>query len=151
MKSITPITIKICIVFFTLNMTSLIAEAQDENSTKSGTMKITKPRTEGQIFMIVDNLPTYPGGMKAMWSFLKTKINYPDSALDMGISGTVYVQMTISETGEATDVTVIRGIGGGCDEEAIRVVSTMPAWNPGSQRGKPVAVQYSIPIKFMLR
>ncbi|MBL4754029.1 MAG: energy transducer TonB [Flavobacteriales bacterium] len=130
-------------LLFTINI-----YAQD--STKSGTISISK-KLISEPGIIVENMPTFQGGIDALLNFIRATTKYPALALDMGISGTVYVHMIISKTGEVTDVTLIRGIGGGCDEEAIRVVSTMPAWNPGSQRGKPVAVQYTLPIKFMLR
>ena len=72
-------------------------------------------------------------------------------ATDAGISGVVYVTFVVGKDGKITDVKVLRGIGGGCDEEAIRVVKSMPPWKPGKQRGKAVTVQYNLPIRFTLR
>jgi protein TonB len=68
-----------------------------------------------------------------------------------GISGVVYVTFVVDKDGKIKDVKVLRGIGGGCDEEAVRVVKNMPAWKPGKQRGKSVTVQYNLPIRFTLR
>lgn len=71
-------------------------------------------------------------------------------ARESGIQGTVYVTFVVERNGNVTDVRVLRGIGGGCDEEAVRVIKAMPKWNPGKQRGKPVRVQFNMPIKFTL-
>jgi protein TonB len=71
-------------------------------------------------------------------------------ARESSIQGTVYVTFVVERDGSVTDVRVLRGIGGGCDEEAIRVIKAMPKWNPGKQRGKPVRVQFNMPIKFTL-
>ena len=72
-------------------------------------------------------------------------------AKESGIQGMVYVTFVVERDGSITDVRVLRGIGGGCDEEAIRVVSAMPKWTPGKQRGKPVRVQYNLPVRFTLQ
>ncbi|MEZ4737873.1 MAG: energy transducer TonB [Flavobacteriales bacterium] len=72
-------------------------------------------------------------------------------AQDASISGVVYVTFVVGKDGKIGDAKVLRGIGGGCDEEALRVVRSMPAWKPGKQRGKPVTVQYNLPIHFTLR
>lgn len=77
-------------------------------------------------------------------------IKYPVEAKKTGIQGTVFVTFIIQENGAVTDVKVLRGIGGGCDEEAVRVVKMMPNWIPGKDKGKNVAVQYNLPIKFKL-
>jgi TonB family protein len=67
-----------------------------------------------------------------------------------GVTGTVYITFIIEKDGTLTNAKVLRGIGSGCDEEALRVVNMMPKWNPGEQKGKPVAVQFNLPIKFKL-
>jgi protein TonB len=72
-------------------------------------------------------------------------------AKESGIQGTVYVTFVVEKDGSITDVRVLRGIGGGCDEEAVRVVKNSPKWSPGKQRGKPVRVQYNLPVKFILQ
>ena len=74
-----------------------------------------------------------------------------DMAKEAGIQGRVFVTFVVMETGKIANVKLLRGIGGGCDEEAIRVVKGMPSWKPGKQRGKPVRVQYNLPIKFTLQ
>ena len=72
-------------------------------------------------------------------------------ARESGINGRVFVTFVVETDGRVTDIKVLRGIGGGCDEEAVRVVKNMPKWDPGKQRGKPVRVQFNLPIKFTLQ
>lgn len=106
---------------------------------------------EEQIFTIVEEMPSFPGGEPAMMKYLANNIKYPAIAKDANIQGTVYVTFVVNEKGEVKDVKVLRSIGGGTDEEAIRVVENMPKWKPGKQRGKAVKVQYNLPIRFTLR
>lgn len=105
---------------------------------------------EEEIFQIVEEMPSYPGGAEALYEYLNDNIRYPIVALESGISGRVYVQFVVERDGSVSDVKVLRGIGGGCDEEAIRVVEKMPKWNPGKQRGRAVRVLYMVPINFTL-
>jgi len=106
---------------------------------------------EDEIFTIVQDMPSFPGGDGAMLSYLGKNIKYPTLAKESGIQGTVYVTFVVEKDGRVSDVKVLRGIGGGCDEEAIRVVKSMPRWTPGKQRGKPVKVQYNLPCRFVLQ
>ena len=105
---------------------------------------------ELEIFTVVEDQPNFPGGDEARILYLKDNIKYPQMARESGIQGTVYVTFVVERNGSVTDVKVLRGIGGGCDEEAIRVIQNMPKWNAGKQRGKPVRVQFNMPIKFTL-
>ena len=106
---------------------------------------------EMQIFMVVESMPEYPGGEAALYKYLAENIKYPQMAKESGIQGRVFVTFVVERDGRVTDVRVLRGIGGGCDEEAIRVVESMPKWTPGKQRGKSVRVQYNLPVKFTLQ
>jgi periplasmic protein TonB len=106
---------------------------------------------EAQIFMVVESMPEYPGGEAALYAYLAENIKYPQMAKESGIQGRVFVTFVVERDGRVTDVRVLRGIGGGCDEEAIRVVEGMPKWTPGKQRGKSVRVQYNLPVKFTLQ
>lgn len=106
---------------------------------------------EAQIFMVVESMPEYPGGEPALYAYLSENIKYPQMAKESGIQGRVFVTFVVERDGRVTDVRVLRGIGGGCDEEAIRVVDGMPKWTPGKQRGKSVRVQYNLPVKFTLQ
>ncbi len=103
-----------------------------------------------QIFMVVEKMPSFPGGMGALMTYLATHIKYPELAKESGIQGRVFINFVVEPNGSIDHVKVLRGIGGGCDEEAVRVVKNMPKWNPGKQRGKPVRVSFNLPVKFTL-
>jgi len=99
----------------------------------------------------VDVWPSFPGGDTARVKYLAESTRYPSKAVYSGTQGTVWVEFVINKKGEIEDAQVIRGIGAGCDEEALRVVKEMPKWNPGKQRGLPVNVRFKLPIKYTLR
>lgn len=105
---------------------------------------------ESEVFTIVEDQPVFPGGVEALMSYLATNIEYPRDARESNIQGTVYITFVIEMDGSVSNVKCLRGIGGGCDEEAMRVVKLMPKWKPGYQRGKPVRVQFNLPIRFIL-
>ena len=100
---------------------------------------------EEEIFIVVENPPVLVGGIQAV----QKKIVYPELALKVGIEGRVVVQFVVNKDGEVVDPVVVRGIGGGCDEEAIRAVK-LAEFKPGMQRGRPVSVRYSLPISFKI-
>lgn len=104
-----------------------------------------------QIFQIVEDQPTPKGGLEAFYAYIGQNLEYPDKAARMGVSGNVFVQFVVEKDGKITDVKSIKGIGSGCDEEAIRVLEASPAWNPGKQRGMPVRVMMVLPIRFVLK
>ncbi|MDQ3049640.1 MAG: TonB family protein [Bacteroidota bacterium] len=106
---------------------------------------------EPEIFLIVEDMPSFPGGEAQLVKYLSENIKYPAIARENGITGTVFVTFVVGPEGIVKDVKVLRGIGGGCDEEAKRVVMAMPKWKAGKQRGKPVPVQYNLPIRFTLK
>ncbi len=106
----------------------------------------TKASAEDDFFILVEQMPILIGGMEA----LHREIRYPEMALRANIQGRVHVQFIVNEKGEVEDPKVLRGIGGGCDEEALRVVSKMK-FQPGLQRGRPVRVQYHLPVIFVIR
>ena len=105
---------------------------------------------EPEIFTIVEQMPSFPGGEAKLFQYLGENMKYPAMARDAGITGVVYVTFVVKEDGKIDGVRILRGVGGGCDEEAIRVVKSMPRWTPGKQRGKSVRVQYNLPIRFVL-
>lgn len=111
--------------------------------------KITDAKGE-EVFSVVEELPQYPGGQNAMAQFLGKNIKYPKVAIEKGIQGKVFISFIVAKDGSIKETQVLRGIGGGCDMEALRVVNMMPKWIPGRQKGKAVAVKYNIPIKFNL-
>ncbi len=105
---------------------------------------------EEVIFTVVESMPGFPGGDGARIKYLNENIKYPQMARESGIQGRVFVTFVVEKDGNVTDVRVLRGIGGGCDEEAVRVIKNMPRWNAGKQRGKSVRVQFNMPILFKL-
>ncbi len=106
---------------------------------------------EAEIFTVVEAMPEFPGGMAKLMGYLGNNIKYPPFAKETNIQGRVFINFVVEPDGKISNVKVLRGIGGGCDEEAIRVVESMPNWKPGMQRGKPVRVSYNLPVKFTLQ
>lgn len=106
---------------------------------------------EAEIFTVVESMPEYPGGPEEMMRFIAQNIKYPPIARESGIQGRVFVNFVVEPNGSVSNVKVLRGIGGGCDEEAIRVVQSMPKWTPGRQRGKAVRVSFNLPVRFTLQ
>jgi protein TonB len=96
-------------------------------------------------------MPEFPGGEQAMFDFVANNVVYPQEARDKEIEGRVFVRFIIEKDGSVSDVKVAKGIGGGCDEEAVRVVKAMPKWKPGKQDGKPVRVNFTMPFFFKLQ
>ena len=106
---------------------------------------------EAEVFTIVEQMPSFPGGDAKMYEYLGKNIKYPQIARETGIQGRVFVNFVVEPDGSVSNVKVLRGIGGGCDEEAMRVVKAMPKWSPGKQRGKTVRVSYTLPVVFKLQ
>ncbi len=135
-----------------------VIAGDDEHSWKTSTATIPdnpakasmKPDKDG-VYQIVDEMPQYPGGEAAMMDYVAQNVVYPKEAQEKGISGRVFVGFIVEKDGSVSEVKVLRGIGGGCDEESIRVVKAMPKWKPGKQEGKPVRVSYLMPITFKLQ
>lgn len=105
---------------------------------------------EEAVYFSVEEAPSFPGGMANIGKYIGKNLKYPTQARDAGIQGRVIVSFIVEKDGSVTDVKVLQGIGNGCDEEAIRVIKLMPPWTPGKQNGKPVRVQYNLPIAFRL-
>ncbi len=106
---------------------------------------------KAEVFTYVEEMPTFPGGNDAFLSYVAQKIQYPEIAKRAGVEGRVAVSFVVSPSGAVSDVQVMKGIGAGCDEEAIRVIRSMPRWNPGKQNGRPVNVKVFVPIVFKLQ
>jgi len=105
---------------------------------------------EDTVYQVVDKMPEFPGGEKAMMEFLSKNIVYPEKAKEAGIQGRVFVGFVIEKDGSVSEVKIMKGVGGECDEEALRVVKSMPKWKPGKKDGKSVRVSYTLPINFKL-
>ena len=106
---------------------------------------------EGKVFTIVEEMPTFPGGEEKMLEYIQRNTKYPAVARENNITGRVYVSFVVDKDGKINNVKVLRGIGGGCDEEAIRVVKSMPDWKAGKQNGRAVQVQFNLPVNFTLK
>ena len=103
---------------------------------------------EEEIFTVVETQPQFPGGEDSLYNFIYSNLRYPQVAKDNAIEGRVFLTFVVEKDGSITNVKIIRDIGGGCGHEAKRVVEMMPKWIPGKQNGKPVRVQFNMPIKF---
>lgn len=103
-----------------------------------------------EIFDVVEEEPSFPGGFEALYKFIGKKMKYPSQARRMGIEGKVYLQFVVEKDGSIGGLFVAKGVGAGLDEESLRVMNLVPNFNPGKQRGKPVRVRMTIPINFRL-
>lgn len=108
------------------------------------------PADENEIFSFAEVMPEFPGGETAMLNYLTKNMQYPEMAREQGIQGKVWLSFVVDKEGMIKDVKILRGIGAGCDEEAKRVVSKMPRWNPGKMNGRNVMVKCNLPINFKL-
>ena len=102
------------------------------------------------VYMIVEQMPEFPGGDKSLFQFIADNTKYPADAKEKGIKGRVFVNFIVEPDGSVSDIRVLRGIGGGCDEEAVRIVESMPKFKPGMQNGEAVRVSYTVPVFFRL-
>lgn len=141
-----------------------IIEVPDEEEEEEGIIEIDVEFDESEIledlpveeevdeiFLVVEEQPTPVGGVKAFYGCIQETLRYPTQAARMGVEGKVYVDFVVEKDGTLSGVGVLKGIGGGCDEEAVRVVRDCPVrWNPGKQRGRPVRVRFRLPITFKL-
>lgn len=106
---------------------------------------------ETKIFTVVEQMPMYPGGDAALMGYLRDNIKYPTVAAENGVQGRVFVGFVVERDGSITDVNILRGVDPSLDREAMRVVKSMPRWNPGKQNGSAVRVKYQVPVSFRLQ
>lgn len=99
---------------------------------------------------VLEKMPEFSGGYPALRQYLGSNLNYPNKAIEANIQGKVVVTFTVCEDGSLCDEKVIQGLGGGCEQEALRVIKKMPRWQPGLKDGKPVKVRYILPVVFHL-
>ena len=117
---------------------------------KSSVSKADMKPDKNGVYQIVEEMPKFPGGENALMDYVAKNVVYPKEAQEKGISGRVFVGFIVEKDGSVNEVEVVRGIGGGCDEEAVRVIKALPKWEPGKMKGKPVRVSYMMPIIFKL-
>ncbi len=115
----------------------------------NGSAIIEKPEPS-PILDIAEINPAFPGGNEALFEYLSKNIRYPILAERNHLEGMVIVQFVVNEEGAISDIVVLKKLGGGTDEEAVRVIKNMPAWSPGKQSGRPVKVRFTLPIRFTL-
>jgi protein TonB len=108
--------------------------------------------SDAEVFYIVEDMPLFKGeGLEAFRNYIQASIDYPQIAMENGISGIVYVNFVVNKKGEIAQITVVRGVDSSLDNEVLRALKGSPKWTPGMQRGKPVNVSMNIPVKFVLQ
>jgi periplasmic protein TonB len=112
---------------------------------------VEKEKEEEQIFVVVEEMPEFPGGELALRKYIASAIKYPTIAQENGIQGKVFVNFVVDKDGSVSNAKIARGVDPSLDKEALRVVGTLPKWKPGKQRGKSVRVSYTVPISFQLQ
>jgi len=100
---------------------------------------------------LVENTPEFPGGELALRKYINTAIEYPGLAQENGLQGKVFVNFVVGKDGSVSNAKIFRGVDPSLDKEALRVIMSLPKWNPGMQRGKAVRVSYTLPISFQLQ
>ncbi len=136
-------------IVFLFLFNSLFAEEKVNLSSNANHIDSTKVEDE-PAFLAVENPPEFPGGDQALSAFIARNVRYPPQARENRIEGKVFVSFIIEKDGSVSNIKVVKGVGGSCDEEAKRVVSILPNFIPGKQNGRPVRVQYFVPINFKL-
>lgn len=132
---------------------AISTRTQDGIDDPTAPVELEKPLTEEtpEPVHFVPQMPEFMGGEDARIKFLHDNLKYPSVAAEMGITGKVTLQFVVEKDGTISKITVLRGIGGGCDEEAVRVAKLMPRWKPGRQNGRAVPVYFIMPIGFSLQ
>lgn len=131
------------------------ATIKKDNTNSNQVINIEKDSAETEVedmvfCYVTEKMPVFPGGDAALFKFLSENIQYPSSAIKNKIQGKVIVQFTVDNEGQIRNITVVKPLSTDCDNEAIRIVKKFPKWIPGQQRGKNVAVKYTLPISFKL-
>jgi len=128
--------------------TGEVSPSEEEGTPASATKEDSE--SDERVFEVVETDPQFPGGTKALKQYLSNNIEYPMRARRQATQGDVIVQFIVKKDGSISDINVVKGLGDGLNQEAIRLVKSMPKWNPGKQRGRPVEVKYTLPITFNL-
>jgi periplasmic protein TonB len=142
MKKLVNLSRIIFVILFSACTVSLIAQDKQQK---------TKPSAKNtEAYETVDKMPVFPGGMDALLKFIGSNVKYPVTAMKDKISGTVNVKFVVDKDGSVIHVKAMNKIGGGCEQEAIRVVKLLPKWTPGENKGEKVPVYFTLPVKFVL-
>jgi TonB family protein len=113
-------------------------------------VKKIRENWKNEVFMVVDQQPTPKGGLNAFYHYIQENLKYPEEAKEMGVEGKVFVQFIVEPTGKLTEIQAVKGIGAGCDEEAVRVLEIAEAWNPATVADLPVKTRMILPITYKL-
>ena len=124
-------------------------EIEDTESDEDIAIEIEE-ESDDDFFMVVENMPEFPGGDEGLMRYIQKNVKYPPIAKEYNITGKVYIQFIVDKTGSVTNVKVVRGVDKNLDAEAVRVVKSLPKYKPGKQRGQNVRVMFTIPINFTL-
>lgn len=125
-------------------------EADQETAITIVAIEEEEEEYEAQVFFIVEEMPKFPGGELELRKFIANNVEYPEVAKENGIQGRIFVSFVINKKGEVERAKIVRGVDPSLDKEALRVINSLPKWTPGSQRGKPVYVSFTVPIYFQL-
>ncbi|MCH6201012.1 energy transducer TonB [Aquiflexum sp. LQ15W] len=145
---------KLAIILLSM-MVFVISCKSSKDPAFSKTMDIPMGETSAQgsgdeVFDVVDEVPEFPGGMEGWNGFLRNNLTYPTLARQKGIEGTVYITFVVNKDGSVSDANILRGIGGGCDEESLRVIQSSPNWIPGKNKGEIVRTRMRLPVQYAL-
>ena len=145
----------VCALLFMMSSTPVSAQSRKSTTHPDGSVTIKYGGKDmvikaagDDVYQVVDEMPQFPGGMKALMDYLSANVKYPEAAKQAGISGRVTTQFVVGEDGVIRDVKVLRSVSPELDAEAIRVMNSMPKWEPGKLEGKPVPVRYTVPVNF---
>ncbi|BAU52854.1 energy transducer TonB [Mucilaginibacter gotjawali] len=128
-----------------LLLTCQLSHAQDTTSTDAG-----KTKNDSRVFTSVEQIPEFPGGYQAFSNYLAKNLQYPKVARLIGVNGKLLVSFTVDEGGHVINATPRNCVGAGCEAEAVRLLEASPVWRPAIQNGRPVRVQFNVPISFSL-
>lgn len=143
-KVLLPIAVTACLAVTFANCNNSMLATNDD---KINEISLTN---QDQPYVIVEEMPEFPGGEKALLMYVAENVKYPEEAKAKDIEGTVYLKFVVNKEGKVQDVSILRGVDPSIDQEAIKVIENLPEWKPGQQSGKPVDVCMQIPIMFKL-
>lgn len=127
-------------------------DAKEESVAPDSVVAVpTDSVAKDEVFMVAEQMPEYPGGMKELFKFLQDNVKYPESAMKKNVQGRVIVQFVVEKDGTPTEFNVVRSVDPDLDAEALRVMKAMSKWKPGMQKGEPVRVKYTVPVSFQLQ
>jgi TonB family protein len=144
-----PLRFGLGVLFIFVLFTGVFFACSSPGEKDKDAVEVTGAVTD-EVLTVAEVMPEFPGGMDSLIKYLAGNIKYPQQAKEENIEGRVFINFVVEKNGSIGEAKVLRGVGGGCDEEALRVVSGMPDWTPGYNNGKPVRVSYNLPVKFTL-